>query len=124
RNITTANGRPGSQGPTSSTSPGASGASGAGGTGSGAVNGTNASAVATLIASWKATRSPHLTSAYGRAQTIIGRLLGPGGVPIAGASIDLTATPNDQGARAAAMKSPRSGPDGRFMLRLPGGVSS
>ena len=46
----------------------------------GAANGTNASAQATLAARWKGTRRESLTSGYRpRAQTITGRLTGPGG---------------------------------------------
>jgi hypothetical protein len=123
RNISVANIRSGQTG-TSSASGITSGSSGAGGQALGALNGTNAAAQTTLTVSWQATKSMHLTSRYGRPQTIVGRLLGPGGVPIAGASIDLTATPADQGARAATMASPRTGADGRFTARLPGGVSS
>jgi len=124
RNVVFSNGRPGSQGATSSANVGASGAGGAAVAGSGSLNGSNATAQAMLTASWKATKSPHLTSRYGRPQTIVGRLTGPGGAPIAGASIDLTARPADQGARSAAMRSPRTGPDGRFTVRIPAGVSS
>jgi hypothetical protein len=123
RNISVANIRSGQTG-TSSASGITSGSSGAGGQALGALNGTNAAAQTTLTVSWQATKSMHLMSRYGRPQTIVGRLLGPGGVPIAGASIDLTATPADQGARAATMASPRTGADGRFTVRLPGGVSS
>jgi len=90
----------------------------------GPVNGTNASGQATLTASWKGTRSERLTSRYGRAQTILGRLSGPGGLPIAGAQIDVSATPAYTGAKTAAMQSPITGSDGSFAVRLPGGVSS
>jgi hypothetical protein len=87
-------------------------------------NGTPASAQPTLTATWKGTRSQRLTSPYGRPQMIVGRLTGPGTVPIMGAQIDLTATPAYTGARPATMPGPRTGPDGSFMVRLPGGVSS
>jgi hypothetical protein len=87
-------------------------------------NGTNASSQATLTARWKSTTKVHMTSRWGRRQTITGRLTAPGGVPIAGASIDLTATPAYTGAKAIAMASPRTGPDGRFTVSLPRGESS
>ncbi len=87
-------------------------------------NGTNASAQATLAASWKGTRKERLTSSYGRAQTVLGRLTGPGGVPIGGALIDETATPEYAGAKPLAMASPRTGPDGRFEVRVARGASS
>ena len=94
------------------------------GSGANAPNGVNASAQATLTAHWSGTAGPRLSSAYGRAHTIVGRLTGPGGVPIAGARLDLAATPSFVGARPSAMTSPVTGPDGGFSVRLPGGVSS
>jgi hypothetical protein len=87
-------------------------------------NGTNASVQATLAASWKGTRKERLTSSYGHAQTVLGRLTGPGGVPIGGALIDETATPEYAGAKPLAMASPRTGPDGRFEVRVARGESS
>jgi hypothetical protein len=90
----------------------------------GAVAGTNVSPQATLTAGWKGTAKERLTSPFGRAQTVVGRLTGPGGAPIAGALIDLTATPLSAGAGAVAIPGPRTGPDGRFSVRLTGGLSS
>jgi hypothetical protein len=92
----------------------------------GGPNGTPASARATLTVGWKATgdTGERLTSGYGHAQTIVGRLTGPGGVPIDGAQIEVLATPDYSGARAAAMASPRTDADGRFSVRLPADVSS
>jgi hypothetical protein len=87
-------------------------------------NGTNASGQATLAVSWKGTRKQRLTSSYGRAQTVLGRLTGPGGVPIGGALLDETATPEYAGAKPLAMASPRTGPDGRFEVRVARGESS
>jgi len=87
-------------------------------------NGTNAAAQATLTARWKSTTQESLTSSYGRAQTITGRLTDAGGTPISGALIDLLATPAYTGAKTVAMTSPRTGPDGRFSVRLRGGASS
>ncbi len=87
-------------------------------------NGTNASAQATLTAGWKGSRKARITSAYGRAQTVTGRLTGPGGVPISGALIDLIDTPAYAGAKPIALASPRTGADGRFSVRLPRSISS
>ncbi len=88
-------------------------------------NGTNASAQATLSAAWVGSKKARITSAYGRsAHTIAGRLTAPGGIPIAGAQIDCTATVASQGAKAAAMACPKTGPDGRFTVKVPGNVSS
>ena len=42
---------------------------------------------------WKGARSERVTSSYGRAQTVLGRLTGPGGVPISGAPIEVLANP-------------------------------
>jgi hypothetical protein len=90
----------------------------------GAANGMNASAEATLNVGWKGAKGKRLTSGYGRAQTIVGRLTGAGGVPIEGARIDVLATPAYAGASAAAMVSPLTGAGGRFSVSLPAGVSS
>lgn len=87
-------------------------------------NGTNASSQATLAVRWKSTAKPHLTRGWGERETITGRLTAPGGVPIAGASIDLTATPEYTGAKPLTMASPQTGPDGRFAVSLPRGESS
>jgi hypothetical protein len=106
----------------SSTSP--SGAAGGTIVPTGAPNGTNASEQATLAVGWTATRRTRLTSRYGRAQTIAGRLTGPGGVPIGGARLDLVATPAYAGAQTFTMPSPLTGADGSFTVRVPGGVSS
>jgi hypothetical protein len=87
-------------------------------------NGTNASAQATMALAWKGSRKARLTTAYGHGETIVGRLTGPGGAPIAGAKIDVLATPAYAGARVAAMASPMTGTDGRFTVQIPAGVSS
>jgi hypothetical protein len=55
---------------------------------------------------------------------IAGRLTGPGGTPIAGALIDLTATPAYTGATPITMTSPSTAKDGSFSVKLTGGLSS
>jgi hypothetical protein len=90
----------------------------------GPLNGTNASSQATLTARWASTTKAHLTSGWGKTETITGRLTAPGGVPIGGAQIDATATPAYSGAKAIAIAAPKTEPDGRFELRLPRGESS
>jgi hypothetical protein len=90
----------------------------------GPANGTNASEQATLTARWASTSKAHLTTGYGHPQVITGRLTAPGGEPIAGALIDLAETPAYQGAKPAVMMSARTGADGRFRVRLSGGISS
>jgi len=87
-------------------------------------NGTNASNQATLTARWASTTKAHLTSGWGRKETVTGWLTAPGGVPIAGALIDLTVTPQYTGAKSIVIASPRTGPDGRFTVALPRGASS
>jgi hypothetical protein len=90
----------------------------------GAPNGTNASTQANLAASWAGSRKTGVAGGYGHAHTIAGRLTAPGGTPIAGAEIDCTAIPAYQGARAVAMACPRTGANGRFAVRVAGGVGS
>ncbi len=90
----------------------------------GAPNGINASARASLSAAWVGSKKARVSSGYGHAHTIAGRLTAPGGTPIADAEIDCTATPAYQGARAVAMACPRTGTDGRFTVRVPGNASS
>jgi hypothetical protein len=90
----------------------------------GAPNGANASTQASLSVRWKATKKTTLTTGFGRAQALTGRLTGPGGVPIAGAAIDLSATPSYAGARPLRLRSLTTGPNGDFGLRVVGGASS
>jgi hypothetical protein len=63
-------------------------------------------------------------TSYGRTETVQGRLLAPGGVPIAGAQIEVVAAPSYAGAHSAAMASPVTAADGSFTLRVPPGASS
>jgi hypothetical protein len=90
----------------------------------GPANGTNAAAQVKLSASWKGTNRVRITRGYGGSATVNGVLTGPGGVPISGALIDVMAIPAYTGAKPVAMASPRTGSDGHFTLRLPGGTSS
>ena len=90
----------------------------------GPANGTDASAQARLSVSWKGTRKERITRGYGRSEIADGRLTGPGGVPISGALIDLVATPSYVGSGPVTMASPHTGKDGRFSVRVGGGVSS
>jgi hypothetical protein len=90
----------------------------------GPANGTNASSQATLSVSWKGTSRARLAGRYGRVEVLDGRLSAPGGAPIAGALIEVLATPVSAGAATVAIADPRTGPDGRFSVRLPSGTSS
>jgi len=90
----------------------------------GAPNGTNASPQATLAVNWTGSRAATLTSGYGRAETIAGRLTAAGGAPIAGARVNVLATPSYSGASTAAMAGVDTNAAGRFTMRLPAGTSS
>jgi hypothetical protein len=92
--------------------------------GQGAANGTNPSSQATLAARWAKTSKAALTSPFGQAQTVVGRLTGPGGAPIAAAAIDVSAIAAYTGAHTVAMSSVRTDAGGNFIVRVPGGVSS
>jgi hypothetical protein len=90
----------------------------------GTPNGTNASTHATLAVGWQRTKKDSLTSSFGRAQTLSGRLTSSAGTPIAGAQIEVRATPAYAGAKQVQMASPLTAADGRFSVRVAPGVSS
>jgi hypothetical protein len=87
----------------------------------GPANGSEASEQATLTASWKGVRGAgiHVTSAFGAAHAVQGRLTTAGGHPIAGAQIDVSLLPAAAGAHPLALPAARTGPDGSFALTLP-----
>jgi hypothetical protein len=87
-------------------------------------NGANASSQATLTVAWKGSVRERLTSAYGRSETIVGRLTAPGGAPISGAQIEVSDTPAYTGAKSVAMATPVTAADGSFSVRVPAGASS
>ncbi len=126
---------PGGSAPGGETPPGSGG--GKSGTGAGATtptnqpsttagrpNGQGATTQATLTARWRRTAGSTLTSTFARREAIVGRLTGPSGAPIAGAQIELSATPAFAGAAAVAMKGARSRSDGTFTVTLPDHLSS
>jgi hypothetical protein len=88
------------------------------------VNGSHASAGATLRVRWSATAHTTLTGAYAHAQTAVGRLAAPDGSPIAGASIQVLCTPAFQGAATRTLAMARTAPDGSFRVRLPSSTPS
>jgi hypothetical protein len=92
--------------------------------GVGPPNGTNASAQATLMTRWKGTSRASVTSGYGRSRTVLGRLTAPGGGPISGALIDVSATPAFQGSKPITLASAHTGADGSFSVRVGGSASS
>ncbi|HXM87197.1 MAG TPA: hypothetical protein VN889_06150 [Solirubrobacteraceae bacterium] len=87
-------------------------------------NGANASAQASLAVRWQGTRKAQLVSGYGSSHVVSGRLTAPGGAPITGAAVELSATPSVAGARTISMPSARTDATGRFSVRLSGGGSS
>jgi hypothetical protein len=90
----------------------------------GAPNGANASSPANLSVRWSGTAKTGARGGFSRAHTVTGRLTASGGAPIAGAFIEVRATPAYSGARAVAMTSPRTDARGGFALRVPAGTSS
>jgi hypothetical protein len=86
--------------------------------------GSGSSTQVTLSASWKGARGPRPIARFGHPPTIVGRLTGPGGAPIAGATIDVLATPASEGAAPAQLPVTQTDAAGRFSLRLPRSVSS
>lgn len=90
----------------------------------GSPNGTNASTQATLVAHWAGTNRRTRTIGFGRSETLTGRLLGPGAVPIAGAALDLRATPAYAGAGPRQYAKLKTDVNGRFSLRIRGGAPS
>jgi hypothetical protein len=90
----------------------------------GGPNGTNASAQASLAVGWKGAKGTQLDRGYGRTETIVGRLTGPGGAPIGGARVDVLTTPDYTGAHTAAMGDVVTEADGELTVRVPAGASS
>lgn len=90
----------------------------------GGPNGTNASAQAALSVRWTATPGERLGSGYGHAETILGRLTGPDGIPIVAAQLTVFSRAEYAGAQTAAMTGVRTDSNGRFTLRLPSDSAS
>jgi hypothetical protein len=90
----------------------------------GPANGVNASDQARLVARWNSTVKATRTSGYGQADRITGRLTAAGGQPISGASIGVYETSAYQGARTVPLAGLRTGPTGRWTLKLPRDSSS
>lgn len=90
----------------------------------GAANGTPASSAASLVVRWSSTTHSSLTARFGAEQTVTGRLLAPGGAPVAGAVVQAQFLPAALGARPRQLANCHTGADGRFSLRLPRSLSS
>jgi hypothetical protein len=90
----------------------------------GTANGMNTSDQAKLTARWSSTAKATLTSGYGQADRITGRLMTPGGVVISGASLSAYETPSYGGARTVPLGKVRTGSTGGWALTLPLDISS
>lgn len=90
----------------------------------GAPNGTNASSQARLSLRWAGTAKTAVRGGFDRGRRLSGRLTTSAGVPIAGARIDVRATPSYAGAKSVAMASPSTDGAGRFSVSVPPGASS
>ncbi|HEX3391391.1 MAG TPA: carboxypeptidase-like regulatory domain-containing protein, partial [Solirubrobacteraceae bacterium] len=95
-----------------------------GATAPGAPNGNPASAAATLSARWSSSPHTALIARFGSAHSVSGRLLAPGGAPIAGAELQAQFLPACLAARPLALAAARTGANGAFTLRLPASLPS
>jgi hypothetical protein len=90
----------------------------------GLANGTPSSADASLTSHWSSGAHTALTARFGSAHTVSGRLLAPGGTPIAEAQVQARFLPACLGARPLTLAAARTGANGAFTLRLPGRLPS
>jgi hypothetical protein len=90
----------------------------------GPANGTPASAAASLTAHWSSSAHTALTGRFGSAHTVSGRLLAPGGTPIAEAQVQARFLPACLGAHPLTLAAARTGANGAFTLRLPASLPS
>ena len=90
----------------------------------GPANGVPASAAASLSAHWSSGAHTALTARFGSAHTVSGRLLAPGGTPIAEAQVQAQFLPACLGAHPLRLAAARTGANGAFTLRLPGSLPS
>lgn len=90
----------------------------------GAANGSEASDRATLTARWQESANAHVTSNFGRAHTVTGRLTDPAGRPIVGAEIDVSDLLAYPGAHASALRAPQTDAQGRWSVRAPRMIAS
>jgi hypothetical protein len=90
----------------------------------GPANGTPASAAASLFAHWSSSAHTALSARFGSAHNVSGRLLAPGGTPIAGAQVQAQFLPACLGAHPLALAATRTGANGAFTLRLPASLPS
>lgn len=94
------------------------GADGPGAGGSLSASGATSAGIA-LTTKWRGHRGAVLRSRYGRAHTIEGHLTGPGGAPLAGATVEACELPAYTGAASRVLGTASTGADGRWSLALP-----
>jgi hypothetical protein len=82
-------------------------------------NGTNASQQAALQVHWSATAKAALASAYGRAETVTGRLTAPTGAPIGKAAVEVFDTPTYERAPTRVLGTAKTEANGTFSFRVP-----
>ncbi len=87
-------------------------------------NGTNATQLAALRARWSATASAALAGAYGRAQSVSGRLTTPTGTPIAHAVVQVFETPSYERSPTRALGRAKTAANGSFSFRVPASTPS
>jgi hypothetical protein len=90
----------------------------------GAVNGVQASDQAVLQARWSRGSRPLLISSYGRPRQVIGRLTAPGGHGIAGAALEVIATPSYPDAAPIDEGVTHTRPDGSWTFNVAGNTPS
>jgi hypothetical protein len=90
----------------------------------GPVNGIQASDQAALQARWSRGSRPLLISRYGRRRQVNGRLTAPGGHGIAGAAVEVTATPSYPGAAPIDEGVTHTRPDGSWTFNVAGNTPS
>jgi hypothetical protein len=85
---------------------------------------SSSSAAGILRVSWRGSKRPGVTSAWGSSPAVLGRLTNAQGAPIPAAAIALTGTPAGAGQPSVAMTGSQTARDGRFKLRIPATGSS
>ena len=119
RKVEVANALPSATSPTSAVIQSPAGTVGASGlAAAGSPNGSPSTSQAVLSAHWRSSAKAAIVGRWGRSQAIVGKLTSAGGVPIAGAALEVAATPSAQGARASAVATARTAADGTFSVRL------
>jgi hypothetical protein len=122
RKVEVANASPSLTTPTSPVTQSTSGAAGSlgvgGSTAAGSPNGSPSTSQAMLDVHWRSSSKAAIVGRWGRSQAIAGKLTSATGGPIAGAAIEIVATPSAQGAHANDLATVRTAADGSFGVRV------